>query len=89
MGDPIVAGHTGLYALQAPPTGLPPLVVRHAGPVLERPVAFTRITLTFDGSKFTVQQTAGEVPAGQSRLVAPEGAGEGEDAGTVEPPPTP
>lgn len=97
VGDPVVAGHTGLYALQAPPTGLPSLVVRHAGPVLERPVAFTRITLTFDGSKFTVEQTAGEVPAGQSRWVAPEeeGGGEGEgedaDAGTdaVEPTPTP
>lgn len=97
VGDPIVAGHTGLYALQAPPTGLLPLTVRHAGPVLDRPVAFTRITITFDGTKFTVEHAPGELPARQSRLLTPtptpavegEGGGEGEDAGTVVPAPAP
>jgi len=94
VGDPIAAGHTGLWALQAPPTGLPPLVVRHAGPVLERSVAFTRITIAFDGTKFTVDHAPGVLPAGKSRLLASdeekdEGEGEDEDAGAVEPAPTP
>jgi Ca-activated chloride channel homolog len=97
VGDPIVAGHTGLYALQAPPTGLPPLTVRHAGEVLERSVAFTRITLVFDGTKFTVTHAPGELPARKSRLVATEETDEAEadaadaadgDVGTVEPAPT-
>lgn len=93
VGDPIVAGHTGLYALQAPPTGLPPLVVRHSGPVLERAVAFTRITITFDGTALTVDHAKGELPAGQSRLVATvpegEGAGTAEGAGAAEGAPSP
>jgi Ca-activated chloride channel family protein len=88
VGDPIVAGHTGLYALQAPPTGLPPLTVRHSGPVLDRAVAFTRITIAFDGTKFTADHVAGQVPARKSRFVA-ETEDEDEDAGTVEPEPTP
>jgi hypothetical protein len=70
VGDPIVAGHTGLFALQAPPGGLPPLVVRHSGLLLDRAVKFTRITMTFDGSKFTVEHAPGELQAPRSRLVA-------------------
>jgi Ca-activated chloride channel homolog len=94
VGDPIVAGHTGLYALQAPPTAMPSLVVCHAGPVLERPVAFTRITIMFDGTKFTVDHVAAELPAGQSRLQATATSDEGEatdgaDEGAAEPTPTP
>lgn len=86
VGDPVVAGRTGLWALQAPPDGLPPLTVRHAGELLDRPVAFTRITIVFDGTKLTVDHAPGQLPARQSRLVAREDAkeGDGEDAGATE-----
>ncbi len=88
VGDPIVAGRTGLYALQAPPSGMPPLTVRHAGQVLDRPVSFQRVTITFDGSKFSVEHRDGTLPARESRLLADAPALD-EDAGTVEPDPTP
>ncbi|MCX4245882.1 VIT domain-containing protein [Paraliomyxa miuraensis] len=86
VGDPLIAGDTGLFALQAPPGGLPPLTVRHAGEVLDRPVSFTRITLTFDGKGFTVDLREGELPAGRSRLVAePPSPEEDEDTVTDDP----
>lgn len=84
VGDPIVAGDTGLFALQAPPGGLPPLTVRHAGEVPDRPVAFTRLTIAFDGKAFTVDAQPGELPAGRSRLLA-EAPGAEDDAGTQAP----
>lgn len=69
-GDALSAGDTGLFAQQAPPTGLAALTVRHAGEVMNRAVQFTKITVRFDGKEFSVDREQGELPARQSRLMA-------------------
>jgi Ca-activated chloride channel homolog len=71
LGDSLSAGDTGLFALQSPAAGSPPLTVRHAGELLDRPVTFTRTTIRFDGSKFTVEEETGTLPARRSRLLEP------------------
>ncbi len=70
IGDPWVAGDTGLFALQAPPAGLPPLRVRHSGQSMTRAVEYTRIDIEFDGSEFSVESTEGALPARRSPLLA-------------------
>jgi tetratricopeptide (TPR) repeat protein len=65
-GDAVDAGATGLYALQAPTGGLPPLRVRHQGVVVDHPVEFVRLTVTWDGKEFRVERVAGSVAAGAS-----------------------
>jgi hypothetical protein len=71
LGDAIDAGPTGLYALQAPPGGFPELTARHAGELLDRPVAFTVLTIEFDGKDFAVKKDARSLPARRSRLMEP------------------
>lgn len=93
LGDPLIAGDTGLFALQAPTTGLPELAVRQTGEAMSRDVAYTRITITFDGKAFAVEREEGKLPGKRSRLLetppdpVEEDAEEGgeEDAGTVTP----
>ncbi len=63
-GDAIDAGATGLFALQAPASGLLPLFVRHQGLVLDREVAFTAMTVTWDGKEFKVVRRQGTIAAG-------------------------
>ena len=53
------AGTTGLYALQAPAGGLPPLFVRHQGVPLDREVGYVRLTVTWDGKEFKVERSPG------------------------------
>ena len=91
LGDPLIAGDTGLFALQAPPTGLPELAVRQTGETMIRDIAYERITITFDGKAFAVTRDGGTLPGTQSRLLetppkpdAEEVQGV-EDEGTVEP----
>ncbi len=69
LGDPLIAGDTGLFALQAPTTGLPKLAVRQTGEAMSREVAYTRITITFDGKAFAVKRQAGTLPGTRSRLM--------------------
>jgi len=69
LGDPLVAADTGLFALQAPASGLPALKVRHTGEAMAREVAYTRITVTFDGKAFAVERDQGTLPATRSRLL--------------------
>lgn len=69
LGDPLVAGDTGLFALAAPATGLPALAVRHTGEALSRGIAYTRITITFDGKAFAVKREEGTLPRTPSRLL--------------------
>ncbi|HEY8379867.1 MAG TPA: hypothetical protein VIK91_25425, partial [Nannocystis sp.] len=60
------AGATGLYAVQLPPGGSPPLQVRHQGHTLGRSVKFERITVHFDGKSFRVERTSGQIDAGEA-----------------------
>lgn len=69
LGDPLVAGDTGLFALQAPPSGLPELVVRQTGEAMSRTLEYTRITITFDGKAFAVKREQGTLPGTRSRLL--------------------
>ena len=62
-GDAIDAGTTGLYALQAPAGGLPPLFVRHQGVPLDREVGYVRLTVTWDGKEFKVERSPGTLAA--------------------------
>jgi Ca-activated chloride channel family protein len=71
LGDPIVAGDTGLYALQAPPTGFTSMIVRHAGELLARPVSYTVLTVTFDGKDFEVDKKTESLAARRSLLLEP------------------
>jgi hypothetical protein len=79
IGDPIVAGDTGLYALQAPPTGFPNLTVRHAGEHLARRVAYTQLTVTFDGKDFRVDKKTNTLAPRRSLLLAPLETADGEE----------
>lgn len=63
-GDAIDAGTTGLFALQAPAGGLPPLYVRHQGIPLDREIGYTRLTVTWDGKEFKVERSPGSLAAG-------------------------
>ncbi len=89
LGDPLIAGDTGLFALQAPTTGLPELAVRQTGEAMSRAVAYTRVTITFDGKSFAVKREEGSLPGTRSRLMeAPPVPDEPEledDAGAVIP----
>ncbi len=63
-GDAIRAGGTGLWALEVPDGGLDDdLKVRHAGPVLDRDVAFERITITRKDDDFVVTRRKGSIVA--------------------------
>ena len=62
-GDAIDAGSTGLYALQAPAGGLPPLFVRHQGVPLDREIGYLRLTVTWDGKEFKVERSPGSLAA--------------------------
>ncbi|MBV1859187.1 MAG: hypothetical protein KUG77_12305, partial [Nannocystaceae bacterium] len=89
LGDPLIAGDTGLFALAAPATGLPELAVRQTGEAMGRAVAYTRVTIVFDGKAFAVTREEGTLPGTRSPLmetpaVLPEADPE-EDAGTVTP----
>jgi len=64
-GDAIDAGATGLFALQAPAAGLPAMLVRHQGLVLDREVGFTAFTVTWDGKEFKVGRRKGTIAAGK------------------------
>ncbi|MBL4684795.1 MAG: VWA domain-containing protein [Nannocystaceae bacterium] len=70
LGDPLIAGDTGLFALAVPVAGLPELAVRQTGEAMSRAVAYTRITITFDGKAFSVKREEGKLPATRSRLLA-------------------
>ena len=65
-GDAIDAGATGLFALQAPASGLPPMTVRHQGLVLDREVAFTAFTVAWDGKEFKVERRQATIAAGNT-----------------------
>jgi tetratricopeptide (TPR) repeat protein len=75
-GDAVDAGSTGLHALQLPPSDAPKLVVRHSGPVLDREVKYTIVTLRWDGAKFDVQRSEGSIPAGRATEDKVASAGE-------------
>lgn len=77
LGDAIDAGASGLFAIQAPTGGLGPLLVRHQGVPLDRPVGFVRLTIAWDGSQFRVERATGTIAAGA--------AVEGAEAGTEKP----
>jgi len=64
-GDAIDAGATGLFALQAPAAGLPALMARHQGLVLDREVGFTAFTVAWDGKEFKVERRQGTIAAGR------------------------
>jgi len=89
LGDPLIAGDTGLFALQAPSTGLPELAVRQTGEAMSRTVAYTRVTITFDGKAFAVKREEGTLPGTRSRLMEtpppPVETDAEEDAGAVIP----
>jgi Ca-activated chloride channel family protein len=65
-GDAIDAGPTGLFALQAPAGGLPPLFVRHQGVPPDREVGYLRLTVTWDGKEFKVERSPGTLAAGDA-----------------------
>ncbi|MGH1341656.1 MAG: VIT domain-containing protein [Nannocystales bacterium] len=89
LGDPIIAGDTGLFALAAPAAGLPELTVRQTGEAMSRPVAYTRITITFDGKAFAVKHKDGTIAGTRSPLMempaAPAEMAPEEDAGALTP----
>lgn len=68
-GDVTDASATGLYAVQLPAGGGAPPTVRHQGHTLGRPVAFERLTVTFDGKAFKVERSSGQIAAGQAAAV--------------------
>ncbi|KIG12496.1 hypothetical protein DB30_01313 [Enhygromyxa salina] len=59
------AGDTGLWAIQT--GGLDDLVVRHRSPVPARPVSFERLTITWDGERFTAKRELGTIAARAAR----------------------
>ncbi|MBX7082328.1 MAG: hypothetical protein K1X88_24180 [Nannocystaceae bacterium] len=59
--DSVVAGDTGLFALQGTTA---PTVVRHAGGDHGRTVAYRRIVITFDGRNFDVTVEPGSIGPG-------------------------
>lgn len=72
-GDVADAGATGLYAVQLPAAGGPPLQVRHQGHTVGRAVAFSRIVVHFDGKAFKVERSQGQIAAGEVGEVAAGG----------------
>jgi Ca-activated chloride channel family protein len=64
LGDAIDAGPSGLFAIQAPTGGLGPLLVRHQGVPIDRPVEFVRLTIAWDGKQFRVERVTGTIAAG-------------------------
>lgn len=86
LGEPLIAGDTGLFALQAPTTGLPELAVRQTGEAMNRAVTYTRVTITFDGKAFAVKREEGSLPGTRSRLLETPAAPNPEaDSGEVSP----
>ncbi|MBZ5711335.1 VIT domain-containing protein [Nannocystis pusilla] len=69
-GDLADAGATGLFAVQLPAGGGPPLQVRHQGHTLGRPVSYERITVHFDGKAFKVERESGRIAAGDAAAAA-------------------
>ena len=69
-GDLADAGVTGLFAVQLPAGGGPPLQVRHQGHTLGRPVTYERITVHFDGRAFKVERESGRIAAGDAAAAA-------------------
>jgi len=65
LGDSVDGTPTGLFAVQVPPGGLPPVQVRHRGLRLDRDVAYEVVTIRFDGSDFSVARERGSVPANE------------------------
>lgn len=65
-GDVADAGVTGLYAVQLPAGGGPPLQVRHQGHTIGRAVSFERVTVHFDGKAFKVERQSGQIAAGEA-----------------------
>ncbi|HET6581842.1 MAG TPA: VIT domain-containing protein, partial [Nannocystaceae bacterium] len=61
LDDIVVAGDTGLFAARSAAGALPELVVRQGGTQVARDVAWTRLTIEFDGSEFRVTSDAGTV----------------------------
>ncbi|WAS90343.1 VIT domain-containing protein [Nannocystis punicea] len=74
-GDVADAGVTGLFAVQLPAGGGPPLQVRHQGYTLGRPVSYERITVHFDGKAFKVERESGRIAAGDAAAAAVAAAG--------------
>jgi hypothetical protein len=64
--DATTAGDTGLYALELPPTGAGDFIVRHAGSISNRDVAYRWITVEWDGTSFAVNERTGSIPAGEA-----------------------
>jgi tetratricopeptide (TPR) repeat protein len=74
LADGVDAAPVGLFAVAAPPGGLPPVRVRHRGPWLDRTVAHRTTTLTFDGTRFEVRienARLAAVPGAQGEPSAP------------------
>ncbi|HLT36692.1 MAG TPA: hypothetical protein VK034_10405, partial [Enhygromyxa sp.] len=70
QADGVDAGDTGLFARQYA-GAVPNLVVRHSGLVPDRPVAWERITVRWDGERFTISRTRGTIEARSARAVEP------------------
>jgi hypothetical protein len=78
QADGVDAGATGLYARQY--TGsAPKLDVRHMGLVPDRDVSWRRITLSWNGEEFSVQQTQGTIAARVAKAASDDDASEGEE----------
>jgi Ca-activated chloride channel family protein len=68
QADGVNASDTGLFARQYAST-VPNLVVRHSGLVPDRAVAWERITVRWDGERFTITRTQGAIEAKVARAV--------------------
>jgi hypothetical protein len=80
QADGVDASGTGLFARQYA-GNVPSLVVRHSGLVPDRAVAWERITVRWDGERFTVSRTQGTIEAKVARAAEPVA----EDVEEVEP----
>lgn len=77
QADGVDASDTGLFARQYAGS-VPNLVVRHSGLVPDRAVPWERITLRWDGERFTISRTQGVIEAKIARAAEP--VAEGNDA---------
>ncbi|MFO7564177.1 MAG: VIT domain-containing protein [Enhygromyxa sp.] len=70
QADGVDASDTGLFARQYAGNA-PALLVRHSGLVPDRAVAWERITLGWDGERFSVSRTSGSIEARSARAAEP------------------
>jgi tetratricopeptide (TPR) repeat protein len=65
LGDGVDGAATGLFAVQVAPGDTRPLKVRERRTSIDRDVPYERVTIRFDGKKFSVDRQAGTLPKRQ------------------------